>query len=455
MMILLLSLIVQPTVLANESEDTVIYRIERTYDLSCSGSGYAKDFELHFYLLDNQTEWSEQHILDENISVAGASLSISSTNDNRYATAYFERIDASDARSIDVTQIVRIDSVDFGITSSEVQGKIPPKYQKYTEPIDYLWQSNMTSIQDKADELTENESNYYLKAKRIFDYVQEHITYVQQSEEHDALWAYNHAYGDCTDYANLFIALCRAAGIPAKFVAGYLYKADNNYLGPHGFAIIYLPNVGWIPVDATEALGGGGGHFAELTTEYLARLVSDGSNMLEDSEIDIPGEWWFPKYTSVGGSCMVSVDESTSTSRMVAVEPSVYSSDTIEDSIWKFSVQVKNVGSQDISNVVVELQVDNTYFEAPSAENLGTINSGDQKYAYFDVGVKESVENSPITAIINYDTEDYGSLSSEETIPATARLPQPSYELPLSWTMMILLALIVGIVVGAVALLRR
>lgn len=452
---LLLLLVASPLALAGESEGTVVYRIERTYDMNCTGSGHAEDVELHLYLFDNQTEWSGQRILEENIRTSGEQYSISSTSDNRYVIVRPERIGAGDTKTVTITQVVRVDSTDLDITASKVHGNIPLSYQKYTEPVDHLWQSDNNTIENKAVELTENESNYYSKAKRIFDYVQEHMIYIQQSEEHDALWAYNQGHGDCTDYANLFIALCRAAEIPAKFVAGHLYKADNNYLGPHGFSVIYLPNVGWVPVDATETLTGGGGHFAELTTEHLVRLVSDGSNLTGNSGMNIPSEWsWSGKEY---GACALSVDESTSTSRVVAVEPSVFASDTIEDSIWKFTVQVKNVGSQDISNVEVELQVDETYFETPSAENLGTINTGTQKYARLDVPVKKSVENSPITTIINYETEGYGSLSSEETIPATTDLPQSAYKLPLSWTMIIIIILTIvsGLVIGAVALLRR
>jgi len=37
-----------------------------------------------------------------------------------------------------------------------------------------------------------------------------------------ALYALEHRKGDCTEYANLFVALCRANGIAARPIGGYV-----------------------------------------------------------------------------------------------------------------------------------------------------------------------------------------------------------------------------------------
>ena len=53
--------------------------------------------------------------------------------------------------------------------------------------------------------------------------------------------------GDCGFQALLFITLCRMAGIPAHWQSGWFitpYEAS-----PHDWAIIYLPEFGYLPVD--------------------------------------------------------------------------------------------------------------------------------------------------------------------------------------------------------------
>jgi hypothetical protein len=56
-------------------------------------------------------------------------------------------------------------------------------------------------------------------------------------------------YGQCWDFADCFITLCRAAGIPCRQVAGWLYGTSG-----HVWAEVLIDGKGWQQVDAT---GGG------------------------------------------------------------------------------------------------------------------------------------------------------------------------------------------------------
>jgi transglutaminase-like putative cysteine protease len=57
--------------------------------------------------------------------------------------------------------------------------------------------------------------------------------------------------GDCTEHAVLVVALCRAAGIPARAVSGleYLSTDGKALAGFHAWAEAWLGR--WTPVDAT------------------------------------------------------------------------------------------------------------------------------------------------------------------------------------------------------------
>jgi hypothetical protein len=58
----------------------------------------------------------------------------------------------------------------------------------------------------------------------IAHWVSTHISYSGYSgQEHGAYYALKYQKGDCTEFADLFVALCRANNIPARRVGGYIY----------------------------------------------------------------------------------------------------------------------------------------------------------------------------------------------------------------------------------------
>lgn len=57
--------------------------------------------------------------------------------------------------------------------------------------------------------------------------------------------------GDCTEHAQLFTALARAAGIPARDASGLMYMGDETKaFGGHAWNEVVLDGA-WVPVDAT------------------------------------------------------------------------------------------------------------------------------------------------------------------------------------------------------------
>jgi transglutaminase-like putative cysteine protease len=76
--------------------------------------------------------------------------------------------------------------------------------------------------------------------------------------------------GVCQDFAHYLIALCRAVGVPARYVSGYLFAArDEDPAGPcrdevfvqtHAWVEIAVPGAGWWPLDPTNRLTVGARH---------------------------------------------------------------------------------------------------------------------------------------------------------------------------------------------------
>jgi len=65
-------------------------------------------------------------------------------------------------------------------------------------------------------------------------------------EQKSAIWTFRNRRGTCDEIAHLFIALARAAGLNARYVAGYAL-GDTGWL-PHAWAEVYT-EFGWLPFD--------------------------------------------------------------------------------------------------------------------------------------------------------------------------------------------------------------
>jgi hypothetical protein len=60
----------------------------------------------------------------------------------------------------------------------------------------------------------------------------------------------NSKKGMCIDYCDLFTAICRAKGIPARVVGGY--QAYFHMTPKHSWVEVYLKEYGWVPFDPTQ-----------------------------------------------------------------------------------------------------------------------------------------------------------------------------------------------------------
>jgi transglutaminase-like putative cysteine protease len=94
----------------------------------------------------------------------------------------------------------------------------------YLEPEPFI-ESNHHLIVEAADKLAAKKNK--ATALNIFNWVSKHIQYQGYVEKNrGAVYALKHRKGDCTEFATLFVALCRAAGIPARYMGGFV--ASNS-----------------------------------------------------------------------------------------------------------------------------------------------------------------------------------------------------------------------------------
>lgn len=62
--------------------------------------------------------------------------------------------------------------------------------------------------------------------------------------------------GVCQDFAHVMLGMCRALGIPARYVSGYLYNGPTSHLrgaqASHAWCEVWLPGRGWFGLDPTN-----------------------------------------------------------------------------------------------------------------------------------------------------------------------------------------------------------
>lgn len=91
----------------------------------------------------------------------------------------------------------------------------------------------------------------YSRVQAISDWVHNHLSYTPGSTNSTttACDVLLQCTGVCRDYAHLCITLCRALGIPARYVTGY--AVDLQPPDFHGFHEVYLSDR-WYMLDATK-----------------------------------------------------------------------------------------------------------------------------------------------------------------------------------------------------------
>ena len=147
---------------------------------------------------------------------------------------------------------------------------VPEAVRRFLEPTEHIPTDG--KVKARADELTRGLRDRFEKVKRIYDWVTE-VTFRDPKVigcgvgHAGKMMESGYFGGKCTDISSLFVALLRAAGIPAREIFGIrlglshfskaLGKADEK-----GFADIsswqhcrveyYIPGTGWIPSDPAD-----------------------------------------------------------------------------------------------------------------------------------------------------------------------------------------------------------
>lgn len=112
------------------------------------------------------------------------------------------------------------------------------------------------SIKAAAAELLREHPNPVDRAHAIHDLIASTMRYKQGDGWDPAPEVLRRRSGSCSEFSYLFSALCRASGIPTRFVGASIcpilvHDAPFQDRGQHRWVEVYLPGHGWVPFDPT------------------------------------------------------------------------------------------------------------------------------------------------------------------------------------------------------------
>ncbi len=186
------------------------------------------------------------------------------------------RVPANEAGEIVVEGFATLSkNTEIDIENSGVLSDIATNItEDYTLPA-IFWESDNSEIITAANEIKSDKTNVYDIVASTYGYVVDKIDYSNVkrfgiNQRQGALATFKGGAAVCMEYSDLFIALSRAQGIPARAAFGYGYDArsTNGEQTPHQWAEVYIPKLdAWIAIDTTwgesgpAVIGGDLNHF--------------------------------------------------------------------------------------------------------------------------------------------------------------------------------------------------
>lgn len=128
-------------------------------------------------------------------------------------------------------------------------------YKTYTKA-DECVNANADEIKELLPSIIFQVKNPYRQAKLIFDYMIKNYKIQEKVRTGDVspLDMLKTKRGDAYDFAMLYVAFLRTAGIPSRPISGILIDADKQTKN-HWWCEFYVESFGWIPCDLAIASG--------------------------------------------------------------------------------------------------------------------------------------------------------------------------------------------------------
>ena len=148
-------------------------------------------------------------------------------------------------------------------------------------------------------EVTAGADSAYDRAEAIMDYLRANMRYTLRTEyppkgrDFVSYFLLDSREGYCSYYATAMAVMGRIAGLPTRYVEGYLARPNQAVLtgeNAHAWAEVYFKGVGWVPFDATGGATGRSGLPEEDLGDPEAGDGRDGEEPAQGMDGDYDGE---------------------------------------------------------------------------------------------------------------------------------------------------------------------
>jgi transglutaminase-like putative cysteine protease len=156
-------------------------------------------------------------------------------------------------RSVDTVRISlhgHVDTHDLHGVHGMAEEILPPMF--------YLRQTALTACNGElaafAREAAGADGTALERAHRLSAAVRDRIDYLPETTtaETTAAEAFEARRGVCQDHAHVLAAAARAAGLPARYVSGYLCPLGEEAAASHAWAELHIEDLGWVGFDAAN-----------------------------------------------------------------------------------------------------------------------------------------------------------------------------------------------------------
>ena len=228
-----------------EAEVRMTYRIEN------QGPGEIVDAVIHFAVPEPELE--NQVILDPLTYAPEAPELHADQWKQQVATFRRARIAPGERFEVGYRTRIKLGNLVYTVIPEKVGGldKIPADIRRdYTGDAD-RFQVKVPLVSETSARVVGDEKNPYWIARKIYDWVIETLEYDRVGGWDVPETLIKRKTGSCSEYTFLFIGLCRAAGLPARYEGSGALRGDDACVDDvyHRWAEVYLPGYGWVPFD--------------------------------------------------------------------------------------------------------------------------------------------------------------------------------------------------------------
>jgi len=171
------------------------------------------------------------------------------------------------------------------------------------------YQRDLHLVQETSARIVGAEENPYWIARKIYDWVIDALEYERVGGWDVPETLIKRGTGSCSEYTFLYIGLCRAAGLPARYEAGTAVRGDDASVDDvyHRWAEVYLPGYGWVPVDPSggdqPTPGGRADYFGRLSNRLFVTTHNGGGGAALGWTYNVQASYMLQ------GRCQVTEDE--------------------------------------------------------------------------------------------------------------------------------------------------